>query len=113
MDHYGVILRQLRILNKLDMRAAAARIGRSAGWISEIENGKGESRLNPNEFERIIVAYDGERYRKQFSIWIAQARRHISKPRDTSYDGAILKYLRKKAQMSLGIAATQLGLSSG
>ena len=52
MNHYGVILRQLRLLNKLQIKQAAARIERSARWLSEIENGKGSARIFPQEFER-------------------------------------------------------------
>jgi len=45
MENHGVILRKLRLLNKLPIKAAAVRIGRSAGWLSEIENGKGLARI--------------------------------------------------------------------
>lgn len=41
MNHYGVILRKLREINRLPIKEAAKKIERSAGWLSEIENGKG------------------------------------------------------------------------
>lgn len=74
MKNYGVILRKLREINRLTMKEAGARIGRSAGWLSEIENGKGASRLLPSEFELIVSAFGGEAYKKQFSLWIAKAK---------------------------------------
>jgi transcriptional regulator with XRE-family HTH domain len=45
MNHYGVILRKLRELKRLPLKQAAKRIERSAGWLSEIENGKGAARI--------------------------------------------------------------------
>jgi transcriptional regulator with XRE-family HTH domain len=41
MEHNGVVLRQLRLIKKLPIKQAAKLIGRSAGWLSEIENCKG------------------------------------------------------------------------
>lgn len=111
MTNNGVILRKLRLLNKLQIKAAAARIGRSAGWLSEVENGKGSARLNTPEFDRIVAAYGGEAYRKQFGIWVAKAH-HLDTPAvDKSQGGAVLKYLRKKAGLSLESVEKQSGLS--
>jgi transcriptional regulator with XRE-family HTH domain len=111
MTNYGVILRKLRLLNKLQLRAAAARIGRSAGWLSEIENGNGSSRLHTQEFDRIVAAYGGEAYRKQFGIWVAKAHHLDTPPIDRLQGGAVLKYLRKKAGLSLESAAKQSAVS--
>lgn len=112
MDNYGVILRQLRLLNKLPVKVAAQRIGKSAGWLSEIENGKGAARIHPKEFERIVAAYGGEKYRKQFGIWVAKSHKPSDPAPDICLSGAILKFLRKKAKMPLGAAARQVGLSA-
>ena len=111
MSHYGVILRKLRELNQLSIKEAAKRVGRSAGWLSEIENGKGAARIHPQEFERIVAAYDGEPYRKQFGIWAAKAHKPTSAPREIQFSGSVLKYLRNKAKLTLEAAAQEAGLS--
>lgn len=111
MGHQGVILRKLRQLNSLTIKQASERIGRGAGWISEIENGKGEARIYPAEFERIIAAYNGESYRKQFSIWIANASKG-GVPKHSGYSGAIIKHLRKKSGFTLKGAASKIGITS-
>ncbi len=41
MDNYGVILKKLRLLNRLTIKEAAKKIGKSTGWICEAENAKG------------------------------------------------------------------------
>ena len=112
MENYGVILRKLRELKKLPIKQAAKHIGRSAGWLSEVENGRGNARLSPREFERIVEAYEGEAYRKQFGLWIAKAKKPSSLPPEgVSMTGAILKYLRKKAKLTLNQAGQKVGLS--
>lgn len=111
MNHYGVILRKLRELKQLPIKEAAKRIERSAGWLSEIENAKGAARIHPQEFERIVAAYDGETYRKQFGIWVAQANKPAAAPKEIQFTGPVLRYLREKANLSLGAAASQAGLS--
>ena len=83
MEHYGAVLKNLRVLQKLPIKAAAKKIGRSARWLSEVENEKGQARIHPQEFERIVAAYGGESYRKQFGIWVAHAYKPISPARDT------------------------------
>lgn len=111
MDHYGVILRRLRELNQLTIKQAASRIERSAGWLSEVEGDRGLSKLMPSEFERIVAVYGGDRYRKQFGIWIAKAKTPYTPPKETVFNGAILKHLRKKAKLTLDEAAEKIGLS--
>ena len=111
MDHYGVILRKLRELNQLTIKQAATRIERSAGWLSEVEGGRGLSKLLPSEFERIVAIYGGDRYRKQFGLWIARAKTPYAPPKEVALNGAILKHLRKKAKLTLDEAAKEIGLS--
>ena len=111
MDHYGVILRKLREINQLSIKRAAAKIGRSAGWLSEIENGKGAARIHSQEFERIVTAYEGETHRKQFGIWVAKKNKTDKSNQQVSYSGAILKYLRKKAKLTIEEAAKRASLS--
>lgn len=93
------------------MKEAAQRIGRSPGWLSEVENGKGAARLMPSEFERIVQAYGGEKYKRQFAIWIAQSKAPPAPPKDMAFSGAILKHLRKKAKLTLFEAAKRIGVS--
>lgn len=112
MDNYGVILRKLRLLNKLPVKESARLIGKSVGWLSEIENGKGAARIHPKEFERIVAVYGGEQYRKQFGIWVAKSHKPSDSASEICLSGAILKFLRKKAKMRLGAAARQVGLSA-
>jgi transcriptional regulator with XRE-family HTH domain len=111
MDHYGVILRKLRELNQLTIKQAASSIERSAGWLSEVEGGRGLSKLMPSEFERIVAIYGGDRYRKQFGIWIAKAKAPYVPPKEVVFNGAILKHLRKKSNLTLDEAAEKIGLS--
>lgn len=112
MNHYGVILRKLRELKRLSLKMAAKRIERSAGWLSEIENGKGAARIHPQEFERIVAVYEGEAYRKQFGIWVAQANKPVASPKEVQFTGPVLRYLREKLNLSLADAASQAGVSA-
>jgi len=89
MNHHGVILRKIRESKGLTVKQAAQMIGRSTGWISQIENDKGAARLQEAEFERIITAYDGEAYRKQFGGWIARTKIQKQVPDEISFDGPI------------------------
>ena len=112
MDNYGVILKKLRLVNRLTITEAAKKIGKSTGWISEAENAKGATRIFPDEFERVVIAYGGDAYRKQFGGWIAKATQQESTGlRDPSFGGSVLKYLRNKKRMSLKEAASQAGLT--
>lgn len=111
MNHYGVILRKLREINRLPIKEAAKKIERSAGWLSEIENGKGAARIHPQEFERIVVVYGGESYRKQFGIWVAKQHKPERSSHEVSFNGAVLKYLRKQAKLTVEEAAKRVSLS--
>ncbi len=112
MDNYGVILKKLRLVNRLTIKEAAKKIGKSTGWICEAENAKGATRIFPDEFERVVIAYGGDAYRKQFGGWIAKASQHDRNGLpDPSFGGAVLKYLRNKKGMSLKEAATKASLT--
>lgn len=113
MNHYGIILRKLRELNFFTIKQAAKKIGRSSGWISQIENGKVVVRLDYAEFERIVAVYNGEPYRKQFGAWIARAKVNEETSREISYNGPILKYLRRKANLTLETVAKKAEISFG
>ncbi len=60
MNHYAVILRKLRELNQLTIKQAAAQLGRSVGWLSEIENSKGAARFNSPFTKRLNSTYSWE-----------------------------------------------------
>lgn len=111
MESYGVILKKLREINKLTLKKAAAHIGRSAGWLSEVENNKGNARIHPAEYERIISIYNGESYRRQFGAWIAKGQQKENASKEVSFHGAILRFLRKKTKMTLEEASAKLELS--
>lgn len=113
MECNGVILKKLRQINKLNLKQAAQKLGRSAGWLSEVENEKGFSRIKPEEFERIVAIYGGEPYRKQFGGWIARSKVGEQKSKTLCFDGSILKYLRNKARLSLRQVSHSSQLSIG
>lgn len=112
MQQYGVVLKKLRLINQLTIKQAAKHIGRSSGWLSGIENHQSQARLMPEEFERIVQAYGGEAHRRKFGVWVAKAEGRAWTPRH-SFGGSVLKYLRKKAGMSLKEVSFQMGLSTG
>jgi transcriptional regulator with XRE-family HTH domain len=112
MNNYGVILRKLRELKQYQVKQAAQIIRRSAGWLSEIENGRGAARIGLEEFERIVSVYDGQAYRKQFPAWVAHAHRYATPKQPLGFDGAILRHLRGKAKLSLATAAEKVGISA-
>ncbi len=111
MESYGVILRKLRELKKLPLKQAAKHIGRSAGWLSEVENSRGNARLTKVEFDRIVTAYGGDTYRKHFGLWVAKSKSPTVSAECISMNGAILKFLRKKANITLAQAGERVGLS--
>ena len=111
MNHHGLILCKLRELNHFTIKQAATYIGRSAGWLSSVESGQGACRIHLEEFNRIVTAYNGDRHRKHFSMWIANAQKASIKSEGIQFTGSILKYLRKKAQLSLDQVAAKVGFS--
>jgi len=97
MENYGVIIRHLRNLAELDVRAAALKIGKSIGWLSEIENNRGKSRRTEIEFQNIVELLGGTRHRSMFKIWVAhQKNRERS---CTTFEGAVLKHIRTKKKL--------------
>ena len=56
MENHGLIIRHLRLLAGLSVQLTAEKIGRSKGWISEIENNTGNCKLTESEFNRIVGA---------------------------------------------------------
>lgn len=111
MHNYGIILRKLRELNSLPLKKAAKLINRGVGWLSEIENNKGMARIQTSEFERIVSIYNGEQYRKRFPMWVASAHKTPPPLKKMDFSGPIMKYMRKKAKLSLVVAAEKTGYS--
>ena len=109
MDNYGLILKQLRNLNGHSLKTAAALIGKSVGWLSEVENARGLSRLKPEEFERVVILFNGRQHRDLFRTWVA-AEKSRDKV-DRSLDGPVLKHIRKKRELSLKQASAKIGIS--
>lgn len=101
MKGYGVVLRRLRQLNRLSLKQGAQLMGRSSGWLSQVENERGYARLKPEVFEQAVEVYKGESYRKQFSGWMTTTKLHQHKNTELSFDGSILKYLRIKSGLTL------------
>jgi transcriptional regulator with XRE-family HTH domain len=111
LENHGIIIRELRTLKDLSVRKAAALLERSVGWLSEIENGSGTARLSPDEFDRVVTALDGDQYRAMFKTWTANSKNR--ERTDKTYDGAVLKYIRKKKNLRLCEAAKLIGISVG
>ncbi len=107
--NHGLIIRHLRLRAKLTVRKCAQRIEKSVGWISEIENAMGKARLSEQEFNRIVELLDGKKHRKMFRTWVAGDKRRETI--NTTFDGAVLKFIRTKKQFRLKDAAHVSGLS--
>ena len=102
-NHYGLILRHLREQTGLSVRKLSEKIGKSIGWISEIENNTGTARLTDPEFERIVAVLDGGKHREMFRTWVANYNNGTRV--DRTFDGAVLKFIRRKKELSLDAAA--------
>jgi len=110
-NHYGLIIKHLREHSGLSVRKLAEKIGKSIGWVSEIENNCGTARLTESEFQRIVNLLDGGKHREMFRTWVAN---HKNGERvDRTFDGAVLKFIRRKKLLSLTDAAKLADLSVG
>lgn len=111
MDNYGLILKHIRKLSCLSLHATAKKIGKSAGWLSEVENGKGLARITEHEFQRIVECLDATKHRPMFRTWVANLknRERVNK----TFDGAVFKFIRKKQDCTLSKAAKLIGISKG
>lgn len=111
MESYGVIIQQLRKLANLSVQQAAQKIGRSKGWLSEIETASGRCRLTEQEFNRIVDVLDGSKHRPLFKTWAANSKNRQKSAK--VFDGAVLKYIRLKKGFGLLKASQVTGLSIG
>jgi transcriptional regulator with XRE-family HTH domain len=110
MDNYGLIIQHLRHLTGLSVRRTAQKIERGVGWLSEIENGVGTARLTEKEFNRIVELLDGGQHRAMFRTWVANFKNR--ERLDKTFDGAVLKHIRTKKELSLKLAAKASKLSA-
>lgn len=109
--NYGLILQHLRQQAGLSVQKFAEKINRSVGWVSEVENNRGTSRLTEKEFDRIVELLDAGKHREMFRTWVAN---HKNAERvDRTFDGAVLKFIRLKKQMLLKDAASRARMSVG
>ncbi len=111
VNNHGIIIRELRKRSKLSIQIAARLIGKSAGWLCEVENDTGTSRLSDAEFDRIVDALGGAGERHQFKTWIAGIKNQDRA--NKVFDGAVLKFIRIKKGLSLSAAAIKVGVSKG
>ena len=74
-------------------------VGKSVGWFSEVENCRGLSRLQPEEFERIVKLFDGKKHRELFRTWVAVQRNRDRT--DRSLDGPVLECIRDRKDLTL------------
>jgi transcriptional regulator with XRE-family HTH domain len=107
----GVILRHLRKHCSLTLADCAEKIGRSKGWLSEIENGTGRCQISAEEFQRIVDALGAAALKPMFRTWAANNKKFERV--DRSMEGAVLKYVRKKQKLRLVDVAAQVGLTAG
>ena len=114
MESERVILKRLREINGLTIRQAAEQVGRSIGWLSEIETGSRKCALKVRDREKLMQLYKADKYKRQFGSWLTNAQKETNKQKAPSLDGAIYKYLRtEKAKMTLKKVALRLGVSLG
>jgi transcriptional regulator with XRE-family HTH domain len=113
LENHGIIIRELRTRAGFSVQKTAKMIQKSAGWLSEIESGRGTCRLTSTDFEHVIGILKGTSYRPMFKTWIANHKNQekISK----AFDGAVLKHIRSKKErgLTLTAAAKQVGISKG
>lgn len=109
MDNHGIIINRLRIMSGLSVQQVARKIGRSKGWLSEIENNSGRSKITEPIFESIVNILDGNSHRSMFKTWVASAKNKSSNA--AFFDGAVLRFIRHKKQLCLTDAAKTTGLS--
>jgi transcriptional regulator with XRE-family HTH domain len=109
-ENYGLILKLIRQKSDLSVRELARRIGKSIGWISEVENGSGLARLSEGEFNRLVGALGADKYRPMFKTWVANHKN--AQHTDRLFDGAVLKFVRKKKDLTLKEVAKRIELSS-
>lgn len=111
LESHGTLLRELRKRAGISLQILADKIGRSSGWLSEVENDVGTSRLSSREFDRIVDVLGFTKDRHLFKTWMAGLKNQERASK--VFDGAVLKFIRIKKGLSLAEAAQKVGLSKG
>lgn len=109
MNNYGIIIRHLRKLNGLTVQQCALKIGRSKGWLSEVENGRGRCRLAEEEFNRIVERFGAAKQRPMFKTWVANSKN--AQLASNIFEGPALRAIRLKKKMTLAFASDAMGTS--
>ena len=108
--NYGVVIRHLRNMDGLSVQQFAEKIGKSRGWVSEVENRAGRCRISEEEMDRIVELLGASRHRPMFRTWVAN---HSNAERvDRDFEGAILKFVRTKKGLRLEDVAVEAGIST-
>ena len=105
----GVIIRHLRKLEDLNVREFSKKIGRSHGWLSDVENCTGKCHAPKEELDRIVEVLGAAKHRPMFRTWVASSKKfdHV----DRSMEGAVLKHVRLKRGLTLDELAAKVTLS--
>ena len=105
----GVVIRQLRKLEGMSVREFSKKIGRSTGWLSDVENCTGKCHAPKEELNRIVELLGAAKRRPLFRTWVANSKRfdHV----DRSMEGAVLKHVRLKKGLTLDALASKIKLS--
>lgn len=105
----GVIIRQLRKLENMSVREFSKKIGRSTGWLSDVENCTGRCNAPKEELDRIVEVLGAANRRPMFRTWVANSKKfdHV----DRSMEGAVLKHVRLKAELTLDELSQKVGIS--
>lgn len=111
LNNYGIIIRELRKIANLSIQNAANKIGKSAGWLCEVENGSGNCRLSATDFEAIVQLLNGSDHRPMFRTWVANSKN--TERFKKTFDGAVLKFIRQKKGLTLKNAAQLIQVSFG
>jgi len=106
----GVVIRKLREIEGLSVQQFAKRVGKSRGWVSEVESGVGRCRVSEQELNRIVELLGAAKHRPMFRTWVASHRN--AERIDRSLEGAILKFVRVKRGLRLEDVAADAGVST-
>jgi transcriptional regulator with XRE-family HTH domain len=108
MNSYGVILVNIMKRNALSYREVSTKVGRSLGWLNQVI--KGQRELTQAEFCEILNHLNIKNDPKRFASWVASSQR-LTQHQVTSFDGAILKFLRQKKGLKLEQVSSKLEIS--
>lgn len=108
-ENYGIILKVIREQSRMSVRNFAQKIGRSSGWLSEVENEKGTARIKTEDFDYIVSTLGLDKQRSQFRTWVANYRN--TQKIDRAYEGAVLKHIRLRRKIKLNEVSLKSGLS--